>query len=57
MKISSPLIYKYILRDKALLTSTVIEKIKLSPSYLRIADGDIRFKVFTIIILKINKWA
>jgi hypothetical protein len=55
MKINSPLTYKYILRGKALLTSTVIEKIKLSPSYLRIADGDVRFKVFTIITLKMSK--
>jgi hypothetical protein len=35
----------------------VIEKIELSPSYLRIADSDVRFKVFVIITLKISKWA
>jgi hypothetical protein len=57
MKTSSPPTYKYILRGKALLASTVIEKIKLSPSYLRIADGDVRFKVFAIITLEISKWA
>jgi hypothetical protein len=55
MKISSPLTYKYILRDKALLTSTVIEEIELSLSYLRIADSDVRFKVFAIITLEISK--
>jgi hypothetical protein len=55
MKTSSPPTCKYILRGKALLASTVIEEIKLSPSYLRIADGDIRFEVFAIITLEMSK--